>query len=242
MKKPILSILFIFCLSFQASAWNPMVVVSGSSCLTVDDDFTGSNDDPPNTTLWAETDATNLMDIQSNKLNYDSGDVTAASNPNINSVTKWSFPANTNFDVQIDFDVTTLDDPDSGINNCPRFELRNAANDIKSYIIRGFVSGGDNGYQSDGTATAFGSYAQADASGKIRFVMSGCPGSCVLKGYIWDGSQWEWNDNTAGYTFSEDFSAGPIYVKIQWIKVESAGNTQVTGNVDNFTVNAGCPE
>lgn len=30
MKKPILSILFILCLSFQANAWNPMVVVSGS--------------------------------------------------------------------------------------------------------------------------------------------------------------------------------------------------------------------
>lgn len=30
MKKLILSILFILCLSFQASAWNPMVVVSGS--------------------------------------------------------------------------------------------------------------------------------------------------------------------------------------------------------------------
>ena len=30
MKKLILSILFIFCLSFQASAWNPMVVVSGA--------------------------------------------------------------------------------------------------------------------------------------------------------------------------------------------------------------------
>ena len=33
MKKLILSILFILCLSFQASAWNPMVVVSGGeSC------------------------------------------------------------------------------------------------------------------------------------------------------------------------------------------------------------------
>ena len=31
MKKLILSILFIICLSIQASAWNPMVVVSGSS-------------------------------------------------------------------------------------------------------------------------------------------------------------------------------------------------------------------
>jgi len=30
MKKLIISILFILCLSFQASAWNPMVVVSGS--------------------------------------------------------------------------------------------------------------------------------------------------------------------------------------------------------------------
>jgi len=30
MKKLILSILFVICLSFQASAWNPMVVVSGS--------------------------------------------------------------------------------------------------------------------------------------------------------------------------------------------------------------------
>ena len=33
MKKLILSILFILCLSFQASAWNPMVVVSGSGGL-----------------------------------------------------------------------------------------------------------------------------------------------------------------------------------------------------------------
>ena len=37
MKKLILSVLFIFCLSFQASAWNPMVVVSGGGadpCVT----------------------------------------------------------------------------------------------------------------------------------------------------------------------------------------------------------------
>ena len=33
MKKLILSILFILCLSFQASAWNPMVVVSGGGAV-----------------------------------------------------------------------------------------------------------------------------------------------------------------------------------------------------------------
>ena len=36
MKKLILSILFILCLSFQASAWNPMVVLSGGGVATCD--------------------------------------------------------------------------------------------------------------------------------------------------------------------------------------------------------------
>ena len=67
MKKLILSILFIICLSFQASAWNPMVVVSGggeeatpsacTSCTPGDpadifcEDFEGSTD-PPNDCAW----------------------------------------------------------------------------------------------------------------------------------------------------------------------------------------------
>jgi len=35
MKKLILSILFILCLSFQASAWNPMVTLSGTSAVVI---------------------------------------------------------------------------------------------------------------------------------------------------------------------------------------------------------------
>ena len=44
MKKLILSILFIICLPFQASAWNPMVVVSGAGAAIPDGEL---GDDTP---------------------------------------------------------------------------------------------------------------------------------------------------------------------------------------------------
>jgi len=242
MKKLLLIPIIILLFVVNALAMGPATLMMFSGgCVSGNDTFTGSNDDPPNTDLWTETDSTTYLDIQSNKLNYATLDDTTYRSSDITST--WTFPANSNFDVQIDFDVTTLDAPDSSLNYCPGIEIRNSGGSIKTQVIRVRTTTND-GYAKSGSATGYDEYTQADATGKLRIVMTGCPGACVLKGYIWDAgnTQWEWEDNTDGVTFSEDYSAAATYAKIQWLKQGTVGNTQVVGNVDNFTVNTGCPQ
>ena len=73
MKKLILSILFIICLSIQASAWNPMVVVSGSSVVEETSCGTGS---PELLFWWNMTDA----DVSDNVCVHAGGDSSATAN------------------------------------------------------------------------------------------------------------------------------------------------------------------
>jgi len=78
MKKLILSILFILCLSFQASAWNPMVVVSGGAGAGAGSPCTGSlhcdDWESNNLTTGSLPDAWDASSV-------DSGDMAVAANP-----------------------------------------------------------------------------------------------------------------------------------------------------------------
>jgi len=196
------------------------------ACLDADDDFTGDNGSEPSSVLWTASDGCTIMDIQSNKLHFGEAGTRACS---ASVTSKWTFPANSNFDIQVDFDVTTLDAPDSGQNQIAYFRVSNAAVNPYIFVAR-YRSTTVNGYTSYGSASGGSEYAQADASGKLRFVMSGCPGSCVLKFYNWYDSQWEWNGSTDGRTCTEDFSSDAVVVRISFAKEATVGSTTIDAN------------
>ena len=78
MKKLILALLFIACMSFQASALGPMMMLSGggffcdSSTADCCEDFdtADTGDVDANTNFDSETDANNHLDISSNKMRF----------------------------------------------------------------------------------------------------------------------------------------------------------------------------
>ena len=238
MKKLILSILVILCLSFQANALGPMMLLSGGGVCSKNDTFTGSNGDPPNATLWTESDSDTVMDIQSNKLNFaDTG--TAARDSRATSI--WYFPANTNFDITLDFDYTTLDAPESDWNRVSIYLMDSTSPTIYTYLVAG-VNTTTLDYYVDGTATTYTSVDDGTpTSGKLRMTQTGCPGACVITSYYWDTTQWEWNGSTDGFTHAEDFTDESIYVRIRFVKIVSVGSTAMDINVDNFTIVSGCP-
>ena len=239
MKKPILSILFVICLSFQASAWNPMVVVSGGGGeCRYNDHFTGANDSQPSAVLWDETDVDDDMNIQSNSLNY-SKTGTAADGAQINST--WTFTANSDWEVIVDYAITTLDAPNAGSTNSIKIMAFNSGATI--YSIIGRMKDGSDADDWVVAGTASGYVDENDdvgvASGRLRLVMS----SGTLTGYYWDDGavQWEWNGSTNGYTFSEDFTDEAIYIQLRFDKAVSTASTTMDVNLDNFTVVSGCP-
>jgi len=67
MKKLILSILFIICLSFQASAWNPMALLTGSGCGNpswyADAIISWNGDHCSGTNYWVETDGDSVAAV-----------------------------------------------------------------------------------------------------------------------------------------------------------------------------------
>ena len=236
MKKIILSILFVVCLSFQASALGPMMLLSGSGCLNVNDDFTGDDASAPNATRWTQAGATH-MKIYSNKLNFNIADTITYTS----SVTsKWTFPASTNFDVQVDFDVTILDAPESGNNYAAYLGITGGG--LHSEIAR-YRSATINGYYSSGSGGPYNEEAQADASGQLRITQTGCPGACVVTTYMWDSvsERWEWfTDDPLGDVRDEDYTDEAITVKLLFSKMATSGSTTVDSNMDNFVVNSGC--
>ena len=169
---------------------------SSESCYVspYSDDFTGTNGDPPNVHNWNPTGSTQYMSIQSNKLNFNSpGD-------NATYITRAisRFDLVGDFDIQIDFDITSLTQPDSSTSHLAIFlyQVAGAGGANVANVFRVHQSGaGVNGYDSNGTDSGgFDAYNDNDSTGKLRLTRV----SGQIKCFIWSGSQWEWNGNTAG--------------------------------------------
>ena len=92
---------------------------SSESCyVDVDDDFTGTNGDPPNVHRWRQSGADiDKQTIQSNKLNFNS------SSDGELATTYSRFLLSGDFDIQIDYDYTTLNQPSSGTNWAARLGI-----------------------------------------------------------------------------------------------------------------------
>ena len=195
-----------------------------STETNVNDIFTGADEDQLNGSLWSNT--SSVVRIRNNKLNH-----TSSSSQDVSSSVRSLFLLDGDFDIQIDYDITTMTQPSSSVQYVG-FRLFDSAN-TSWRIGRIYSSSGDQQYyvEGGGTPTSWSGVATTDTFGKQRFVRIGS----TLKTYFWTNSQWEWNGSTSGYTWS-DCPSGAVRV-ILYTKQES--NASLNVNIDNFTVNTG---
>lgn len=211
--------------------FNELTLSSGTySKSDYEDDFTGTNGDAPDTGKWIETDSSNSMDIQSNKLHFD-GEGSGNKISYVN--TTFTFDGNSAFDLQVDFDLLTWTSPSSsdnyvrlGISTGPVYTWmgRQQGTGGATNRMRLVGNGGTNDFAWNWTGT----------TGKFRFTWDG---TSVLKAYVWTGSQWEWNGNTSGYTCSENYAGAEVQVNLLFEQETNGGDVEAT--FDNFQINSG---
>lgn len=199
------------------------------SCSEFREDFTGSDGNALNSQYWAlnQEDVSGSFRIYSNQLYFN---VTSASGDKHGwYISEWQL--NGDFDIQIDFSLTTFPTPSASTNRGAWL----AVNDGVTYVmvLRIIDSAGNSGYAYEGTSDTYAQFVQADSSGKLRLTKT----SGTIKAYEWDSgdARWEWNGSTDGYTFTTTISGSP-YVHIR-AKVEDGSSVQ--SNMDNFVINSG---
>ncbi len=185
----------------------------------VDDDFTGDDGDPPNELLWDNSNTTGA--ILSNKLRIDC--------TNRSSQTQSLFYLTGDFDIQVDFDSIVFDTPGVGLYTyAVQLQLRPIG--LSIYIYKD--SNGNAYIAVYCPSTDNSQFSSSISSGKLRITRNGS----TYTAYLWSGSQWDWNGNTSGYTFTFS-STEAVYCSLNLISPE-AGVTSTT-DYDNFIVNSG---
>ena len=213
--------------------FNELTLSSGTyNKSDYEDDFTGTNGDPPNTDKWTETDTDNVMDIQSNKLHFD-GEGSGLKTSSV--LSHFLFDGNSAFDIQIDFDLITWTTPSSD-DNYVRLQIGRISGGEYVWMARQQGTGGATNRMrlvgSGGTNDS--AWNWTGTTGKFRFTWDG---TSVLKAYVWTGSQWEWNGNTSGYTCSENFAGDEVYIFLYFEQETNGGDVEAT--FDNFQINSG---
>lgn len=208
-----------------------------------DDDFTGTNGDPPNSTIWEViSNQDNSFRIDNNEYEFEKNSYNATPET-ITYLTKGRFFFAGDFDIQVDL------------------TNRNAGSSGGTWIYAGLgiektdgsvwelvacrCYNGTNYREGifDSNASGTPEYARNTSSytvpypSKFRITRSGS----TVTAYVWDGSQWEYNNSTSGYSLAqiglEDVR--PIF------RVVIGRNTYsqtFTFAFDNFLVNSGTAE
>lgn len=137
--------------------------------MTITDDFTGTNGDPPDPSLWLETDAYNKMDIQTNKLDFDSQD-SSDRDAQIDSV----FTIQGDFDVQIDIEEVDGTNPSSSV----QYASLKVISDTEFVQIS--LARGTSGkiWVREGTSTAWSYISRSIDNSKLRLMRSGSVIKC----------------------------------------------------------------
>ena len=192
----------------------------------VNDDFTGNDNDPPNSILWTESDTNNKMSIQSNKLEFDSQE-----SVDISSSITSNYYLTGDFDLQIDLEILNFGTPSLGAHSS-RIYINDGSNIC--IILAGEKSASPNTYfRCNSTLDTNIDISRSISSTKLRLTRNGS----VIKAYYWSGSQWEWNGNTNGYTFTDTFT-GDVFVACVFVQ-EGSGSTRWNSTFDNYTLNSG---
>jgi hypothetical protein len=199
--------------------------------------FTGDNGSAPNSLYWEQptsvfgiTSYPEDMTIQDNKCQF-TGPVNGSSVRESWLKTKFNMVGD--FDVQLDFDITTFDVAGGSgqAQYAALIYIVNATNDsVVGWIARNRTTLMVNGYGSDGNVLPAAYFAGADLTGGLRATRVG-NGFYV---YWWNG-QWQWNGFTSGRAVGS-LAGNEIYF---YIRFSNAINNDVVSSVDNFTINSG---
>ena len=186
------------------------------------DDYTGTNGDPPNSTLWQQIETTNTtVEIQSNKLQI--ACTSSADNESAKAKSKYVFVGD--FDIQIDFTITTLSHNGEGLE---LFAILDTDNLV--FIKAARVDNDDKfqvRFKIDGTIYDTNTISRSNTYGKLRIVRSG---NTVTTKYQ-DGSG-SWTDAVQ----RTDLPSGKMWVQTS-LWTGPSGNA-ITATVDNFTINS----
>jgi hypothetical protein len=195
----------------------------------VDDTFTGPNGTLPNPDIWTINNgsASGTCLLNNNKLRISIP--LSANDESIQIIS--NFELSGEFDIQIDYENISYTSPSSSVSFLG--DLRVYGSTYRYYIgfqrtptvhyIFVYSNGGDNvQIKVSPQITSSKMKLTRDTSGNV-------------KGYLWVNSQWEWNGNTSGYSFSSaDLSDMTVRV---FVSADFNGAT--TTDFDNFVVNSG---
>jgi hypothetical protein len=190
------------------------------------DDFNGADGSAPDQSKWNETDPYNSFSIQNNKLNY------TGANPDHNaSIFSKQASLTGDFDIQIDWDITSWSQPPSNTNLIGMLVTDSSGLPVNKWaaITRQFNYQGNQVYVAGSSELGTASIPTTATTGKFRITRSGI----LIKVYYWSGTQWEWNGNTNGLDI-ELYTAEELYVDIYIRNYTAAMNV----NIDNFVVNS----
>lgn len=194
---------------------------------SVDDDFTGDDGDAPNSMLWRTyVDPGVTFELLNNKLRFNS-----SGSANLDARANSKFTIGNAFDIQVDFEISTMTAPTSSI-SFVLFQILNEAQSAGFYIARA-RTGTYNGYLCWDSVNGLSSWdtSNSQSTGKLRFTRSGSS----LKAYLWDGTRWEWGGSTNGYTSGYTLSE-PMVIRML---CNQDFNSTLTADYDNFKLNSG---
>jgi len=218
MKKLILSILFILCLSFQASAWNPMVVVSGGGSTPPDcsEDFAaGDTGDVASATDFdSETDGDSKLDIYSNELRFYADTPATYGSVNETGCLSNSTEFTIKFTIRFE-DITSVGD---GNDTLPVVQVRDSDSNVAVFQILTDESGNIFRYRA------------------CRGDVTECGPEVTMTGLAAD------TDYPAYFYYKEDATIGEVAGKIGSWDEDSTGNDDNSADDGVSYVRFGCTE
>jgi len=189
----------------------------------LDDKFTGTNGDQPNSTLWLSQDPL-VSTIQSNKLRMNITDVDTGTL--FNKSIYGNYRAQGDFDIQIDYSNQVSD---SNFNNLALLRVdfyEGVGGAYQGYVYVGRLA--ESYYHVRSTLDGSTSIITADTEGRVRITRVGT----VIKCYYWSGTQWEWDGNPSGWTATIAYS-GEVRPRISVTKYEIV---TASCDFDNYTI------
>lgn len=203
-------------------------IVAETPSYILSDEFTGNDEDAPDSNLWEVTNnsVAGTAQINSNKLRITIPNT--ANDENIMITSK--FKLSDDFDVQVDYNEVSNDLPSSSVSYLHMLRYVNSSRLKYGFISVGIGSASERTYAASNTLSST-NITTTYSSGKYRLTRA----SGVIKAYYWTGSQWEWDGSTNGIVL-ENSITDDVYIDILSTADFSSG---ATTDFDNFQINSG---
>jgi hypothetical protein len=187
------------------------------------DDFTGTDGDAPDEVKWEIINSTGCSaTINNNKLRQ----IVPVSADDRNALAYYQHMFSGDFDTQVDFALISSTDPSSS-SSYSNFNLTFPS----GYLYVGHRADPGDSWIMIYDSVSGAVYDTPLATTKFRVTRVGS----VLKAYVWNNSQWEWDGNTAGRTLGLSTTDDTTSIRI---KAQGDFDGGTTIDWDNFTINS----